>query len=366
MSTFLAKLIRREDLSDQEAKELMQSVMTGKAGELQTAACLIALASKGETGEEIAAFAQVMRGSALAWLPEEELAGGAQKLSVEKLYTDSFSKSKERESKSSILCDTCGTGGDGAATINISTLSAIILAALGIPIAKHGNRAVSSKSGSADLLEGLGITLEASPKAITECLQGVGITFLYAPYWHPAMKYAAPVRKALGVRTVFNLLGPITNPAPITHQLVGVFHKSFQFPLSEALARLGREAYVVCSTDGLDEISCAAPTHFIRVASGKIAETGKLAPEDFGFSRHSLQELGITSLEEALKRSRCLLAGKGRPAENYAVTMNAALIYSLVKQVSLKQAALVCLDAIQAGQGLEVIERWRSYTSNKN
>ena len=211
----LAKLIEGVDLEGPEAEALMQSIMTGAAGETLTAALLTALACKGESGSEIAACARVMRGAAQSWPP--------------------FTEGKTP----SVLCDTCGTGGDGASTMNISTLSAIILASLGIPVAKHGNRAVSSKSGSADLLEELGINLDLSPQDVCKCLEKTGITFLYAPRWHPAMKYAAPVRRALEVRTVFNLLGPISNPAPISHQIVGVFARSFQKPIAQALGPTG-------------------------------------------------------------------------------------------------------------------------------
>ena len=337
LSRLLHKLTEGLDLEGSEAKTLMQSIMTGEAGETLTAALLTALACKGESASEIAAFAQVMRQAAQSWPPYGE--GEAP----------------------SVLCDTCGTGGDGASTMNISTLAAIILASLGIPVAKHGNRAVSSKNGSADILEQLGIKLDLSPQDVRKCLEEIGITFLFAPRWHPAMKYAVPVRQALKVRTVFNLLGPISNPAPISHQIVGVFDRSFQKVIAQALAQLEGQAYVLCSVDGLDELSWAAPTHFIRVGQGCIQEEGELSPEDFAFARHPRDLLQISSPEEAKERSLQFLAGKGSQAENHAVAMNTALLYALLTGEDLKTAAQSCLKAIEEGRGLELLERWRAF-----
>ena len=335
----LSKLIRGKDLETEEARELMESIMTGKSEGNMTAALLTALACKGESGAEIAVFAETMRKAARKW-----------------------PSSMEQKTKAlSILCDTCGTGGDGASSMNISTLAAIILASLGIPVAKHGNRAVSSKSGSADLLEALGINLDMSPENLCKCLEEVGICFLYAPSWHPAMKHVAPVRKALKARTVFNLLGPLSNPAPVSHQVLGVFDRSFQKVMAQALAQLGRQAYIVCSKDGLDEVSWSAPTHFIYVKGGKIQEEGELEPEDFGFVKHSRELLQISGIEEAKKRSIALLSGEGSEAEKHALAMNAALAYSLIKGEDLKISAQKCIGALAEGKGLRLIERWRSF-----
>ncbi len=331
----LAKIIRKENLTSTEAESIMQRIMHGQENEISTAALLVALAAKGETGTEIASFAKQMRNAAKTWPSDQS---------------------------DSILCDTCGTGGDGASTLNISTLSAIILASLGISVAKHGNRGVSSKSGSADLLEGLNINIDTDRNATVACLQKIGITFLYAPNWHPAMKYVAPVRKALKVRTIFNLLGPITNPAPVHCQLIGVFDKSFVQPIGEALAALGKKAYVVCSQDGLDEVSWAAPTDFIRVGDGQIQESGTLSMQDFGVKKHSLEELKISGSKEAVERGLNFLDGKGSEAENHAIAMNAALVYSLAKKASLKESTQACLEAIQTRKGLEKLEQWRSIT----
>ena len=337
--TELEKILSTRDLDSKEAESLICSIMTGKLVEAEIANCLSALAQKGESGLEIAVFARCMRSFAVDW-PSEQIS---------------------QQPAIGELCDTCGTGGDGSSSLNVSTLSAIILASLGIPVAKHGNRAVSSKSGSADLLESLGISLELSKEETKSCLDAVGITFLYAPNWHPAMKYAAPARKSLKIRTIFNLLGPITNPAPVKYQLLGVFDKRFQEVIAEALAQLGREAYVICSDDGLDEVSWAAPSYFIRTGSGKIQERGELSPEDFGFTRHAYKDLEITGIEEAKERSLNFLKGDGSLAENHAIAMNAALIYSLMRGLELKKAAQICLGAIKDGNGFKLLEAWRSF-----
>lgn len=320
------------DLSAEEASQAMAQIMIGEAGEARTAALLTALALKGETGAEIEAFARSMRHAAVRW-------PGSQGLPV--------------------LADTCGTGGDSQGTLNISTLSAMLLAGLSIPIAKHGNRAVSSTTGSADLLEGLGVRLNLEPEQVAAEVEKVGISFLFAPTWHPAMKYAAPVRKSLGFRTVFNLLGPLTNPAPITHQVIGVFHISFMERMAQALALQGRKgAYLLHSEDGLDEVSPAAATRYIRIQAGEITDRGELRPEDFGLSGALLGELRPKDREDAIARSQAILAGEGSEAENHTIAMNAALIYAMVHDCDLPTAAAACLSGLKAGKGGELLSRW--------
>ncbi len=327
----LKKLTQRLPLDTGEAEQLMRAIMTGQAGEVLTAGLLIALAMKGETAAEIAAFARVMRSSALPWPGE----------------TGDF-------------CDTCGTGGDGASTINVSTLAGITLAAAGLPVAKHGNRAVSSSSGSADLLEGLGINLDLEPAAVAASLKNNGITFLFAQRWHPAMKFAGPVRQTLGGRPAFNLLGPLTNPAPLAFQTIGVFHREFMGPVAGALADLGRQgAYVLHGADGLDEVSPATETDYIKIEGGRVVGEGRLKPEDFGFTRFSLAAIRIDSPQAALERARAILSGQGTDAENAVVAMNAALVYSLAQGVSdLKRAAGHCLEIVRSGRGMEVVRKW--------
>lgn len=328
----LKKLLSKSgDLSADEASQAMAEIMTGEAGEVRTAALLTALALKGETGTEIEAFARSMRHAAVPWPGENPL----------------------------VLVDTCGTGGDSQGTINVSTLAAILLGALDIPVAKHGNRAVSSTTGSADLLEGLGVVLTRDVREVADELKRVGITFLFAQAWHPAMKFAAPVRKNLGFRTVFNLLGPLTNPAPVNYQVVGVFHRDYMERMAHALALQGRKgAYLLHSEDGLDEVSPAAPTHFIRIADGEIVERGQLSPADFGLPAAALSELRAVDREDALRRSRAILEGRGSEAESHTIVMNAALIYSMVHGTDLPTAAAACLAGLRAGRGAELLGRW--------
>lgn len=333
MNEFLSKLIRKEDLTQSEAFFVMKEISQGRAGEIQISSFLTALAVKGESSSELEGFANALKEASHSW---------------------------PSESSFDLLCDTCGTGGDGLGTLNISTLSAILLASLGIPVAKHGNRAMSGKIGSADLLEGLGIILEASPQKVLQSIHKAGISFLFAPVWHPAMKNVASVRQQLGIRTIFNLLGPLLNPAPVTHQLIGVFHRDFLNTVAKTLSSFQRKGgYVVSALDGLDEVSPAASTHFIRIEDGKIVEEGYLEPESFGFSKKPLEELQIKNKSEAIQRSILLLQGKGGSTENQSVVMNSSLLYSMIHRIPLKEAADICMDSLCRGKGWETVELWR-------
>jgi len=340
ITEILKKLITKENLSAEEASYFMTSIMSGEAGEIRTAALLAALASKGETPLEIESFARSMRRAAVSWP----------------------GKSPE------VLLDTCGTGGDSSNTINISTLTAILLASMGYPVAKHGNRAVSSSTGSADMLEEAGISMDLTHEEIADCLASVGITFLFAPKWHPAMKHAAPVRKALGVRTVFNILGPLTNPAPVSHQIVGIFSDQFMQSYAGALAGLGRKgAYVVHSKDGLDELSIAAPTNFIKIEKGKIGSSGVFHPSDFGFELYDLTLLQAKDREESILRFHNILAGKGSNAENSMIAMNAALAISLVEESQqYKSIAAKCNDHLKSGMCADLLLKWTHYRREGN
>lgn len=252
-------------------------------------------------------------------------------------------------------------GGDGTHTINISTLAAIVLAALDLPVAKHGNRAVSSTTGSADILEALGLPLGMDHSQVARNLDRHKMTFLFAPQWHPAMKHAAPVRKALGIRTVFNLLGPLTNPAPVTHQVVGVFDPTFMPAIARALAGLRRKgAYVIHAEDGMDEVSPASNTRFIRVESGQIMDEGSLQPTDFGFEALDREALVIHDREESLRRTRAILRGQGSQTENQTIAMNAGLIYSLARDIpDLKEATAICLKTITSGRMRQLVDQWQ-------
>ncbi len=256
----------------------MQSIMAGEATAAQIAGFLIALRMKGETVEEITGFARAMRAAAV-----------------------------KVEAKSRPLVDTCGTGGDGSHTFNISTAAAFIAAGAGVKVAKHGNRAASSQCGSADVLEALGVNINLSPEQVARCIDEVGIGFLFARSFHPAMRHAAPVRSELGVRTVFNLLGPLTNPAGATRQVMGVFDAQWVEPIAQVLKNLGAErAFVVHGAGGLDEISTLGATHVADVTPDGVS-CYTIAPEDFGIARATLDALrGGTKEQNAEMVLECL------------------------------------------------------------
>ncbi len=267
----LTHLIERQDLPFAEMRELMQHIMGGQLTTAQIAAVLVALRMKGETVEEIAAAAEVMR----------DLSS-----KVNAKHTDH-------------LIDTCGTGGDGAKTFNISTASALVAAAAGAHVAKHGGRSVSSSCGSADVLEKLGVNVNLTPEKVAHCVDEIGVGFMFAPNHHSAMKHAAPVRKELGVRTLFNMLGPLTNPAGAQNQVVGVFRRDLTTKLAEVLRRLGStHVMVVHGSDGMDEISISAPTFVAELKDGKVTEY-TVQPEQFGLKPASLNAIQVGNADEA-------------------------------------------------------------------
>jgi len=330
LTAVLKQLIDRQDLDAGSATQAMTAIMTGEAGEAMTAALLVALRCKGEKAHEVTAFVRSMRKAAVPW---PDATGD--------------------------LCDTCGTGGDGRGTINISTLSALLLSSLGHSVAKHGNRAVSSTSGSADLLEELGLKLDRSVEDVIVDLKRSRICFLFAPLWHPAMKHAAPVRRALGIRTVFNMLGPLTNPAPVAYQSVGVFDPELLELMAEVLCSLDRKlAYVMHSQDGLDEISPEVPTRFIRVEQGKIVERGALRPEDFGVTPFTLAKIQVTDKKEAFSRAQSLIRGGGLEEDRAIVAMNAALLHAGRRGLSLRDAYEECRTELQSGRLENVLKSW--------
>jgi anthranilate phosphoribosyltransferase len=337
MTEYLKKVMSYQNLTEEEAYFAMNKIMTGEAGEIRTAALLVALAMKKETGEEIEGFAKAMRKAAVKW----------------------------PSLKKYDILDTCGTGGDNANLLNISTITAVVMATIGYRVAKHGNRAVSSATGSADVLEDCGINIEVNYEEAVECLEKIGITFLYAPKWHPAMKYAAPVRKTIGVRTVFNILGPITNPAPITHQIMGVFSKEYMPQIAQALTGLGRKnAYVIHSQDGLDEISIAAPTEYIQIQEGKIIQEGILKVEDFGIEPESLDSLKVKDRKESTERFLRIIKGEGTSAENKMVAINSALALTLFENISLKEATEKMLELLKSGKVYKKFEEWKNFRPN--
>ena len=295
----LNRLLAGEDLPHDEMHALMEQIMTGALTPAQIAAVLIALRIKGESVTEIAAAAEVMR---------------ALSTKVNVQHTGHF-------------IDTCGTGGDGAHTFNISTASALVAAAAGVHVAKHGGRSVSSTCGSADILEKLGVNVNLTPEQVARCVDTIGVGFMFAPNHHSAMKFAAPVRRELGVRTLFNLLGPLTNPAGAKNQVMGVFRDDLTGKLAHVLKQLGsRHVMVVHGSDGLDEITISGPTRVAELWAGSVREY-TIEPEDFGIQTNSLDSIRVHNADEAQAMLLGVLENQPGPARDI-VTLNAgAAIY---------------------------------------
>ncbi len=326
----LNRLLAGKDLSSGEMEDFIGAIMDGGVDDAVIAAVLIALRAKTETGVEVAAAARAMR---------------ARSLPVE-------------IADPQLAVDTCGTGGDGAETINISTAAALLAAAAGVPVAKHGNRSVSSRCGSADVLETAGVRLDQSPKDMAAMHDEVGIAFLFAPRLHPAMAAVMPVRRALGVRTVFNLLGPLTNPARVERQVVGVWGREVQALMASALAELGaRRALVVHSDDGLDEISVSAPTTVIEVRDGEIVGEWRVDPGDLGLESGDSESLRGGDATENLRRMRAILGGEETSVAAEAVALNAAAALIVAGFAGdLRQGLDRSREVLRSGAALEILE----------
>jgi len=295
----LQAVLNKQNLTSGQMRAVMRQIMSGNAGDAQIAGFLIALRCKGETIDEIAAAAEVMR----------ELAN---KVTITGEH----------------LIDTCGTGGDGANTFNISTTCAFVVAAAGGRVAKHGNRSVSSRCGSADVLEAAGINLDLTAEQVAECVNDIGVGFLFAPKHHGAMKHTIKVRKEMGVRTLFNLLGPLANPAGAPNQLIGVFAKEWVEPLAQVLKKLGsRHVLVVNADDGLDEISIASASTIAELKDGAVS-TYTITPEQFGFTRSALSELAVADAESSLSLMKAVLDNQPGAATDIVLLNAGAAIYA--------------------------------------
>jgi anthranilate phosphoribosyltransferase len=317
----ITHVVERRDLDGDAMTEVMQTIMSGGATTAQIAGFLVALRMKGETVTEIAAAAAVMRG----------LANGVDLSDLPNAV------------------DIVGTGGDGAGTFNISTASMFVAAAAGCHVAKHGNRSVSSKSGSADVLEALGLRLDLTREQVARCVREVGVGFMFAPAHHGAMKHAVGARKELGVRTVFNVLGPLTNPAGVTNQVLGVFSEHLLEPLAEVLQRLGaRHVLVVHSRDGLDEISIGARTDVAELIQGKIIRYS-IEPEDFGLHRADLDAVRVDSVEASRAMLADVLDGAAGPARDIVVLNAGAAIYAAGVASSLGDGIELAAKAVTDG-----------------
>ena len=321
IATAIARVVEQRDLTASEMESVMRSIMTGQATPAQIGGFLVGLRMKGETVDEIAAAAKVMRE-----LATRVDVGGPH------------------------LVDTCGTGGDGASTFNISTASAIVTAAAGGRVAKHGNRSVSSSSGSADVLETAGVKLDLTPAQVAACIDQVGVGFLFAPQHHSAMKHAIGPRKEMRVRTLFNLLGPLTNPAGAPNQVLGVFSPDWVEPLAQVLKQLGSEhVLVVHAEDGLDEISIAAPTRVAELNKGDIS-VYTVTPEDFGLQRADLSAIAVENAEQSLAMIEAVFADQPGPARDIVRLNAGAAIYAAGLAPSLADGVALAAAVISSGK----------------
>lgn len=337
IKTALAAVVDRRDLSTEEMKDVMRLIMTGQATDAQIGGFLVGLRMKGESIDEITGAAEVMRDL-------------ASKIELEGEH----------------LVDTCGTGGDGANLFNVSTAAAFVVAAAGGKVAKHGNRSVSSSTGSADLLEAAGVNLNLTIPQVRQCINELGVGFMFAPAHHSAMKHAIGPRREMGLRTLFNMLGPMTNPAGVKKQVIGVFSGALCRPMAEVLKRLGSEhVLVVHAKDGLDEISLATSTQVAELKQGEITEY-EITPEQFGLASASLIGLSVGSAEESLDLIRHALGKADHETACKArdiIALNAgAAIYAADLAASISEGVALAMDAIGSGMALAKMEELASFS----
>jgi len=326
--TLLGRVSAGDDLAQEEMADVIDAIMRGEWPDEEIGLLLTALRAKGETVAEVAGAASAMR----------------------KHMTPIRS---EREN----LVDTCGTGGDGSGTFNISTAAALVTAAAGVPVAKHGNRKISSQTGSADVLSALGVNVEAPVSSVERCLEEVGIGFCFAPQLHPAMKHVAVVRRKLAVPTIFNLLGPLSNPASAGFQLLGVGRGELRSLLAAALSKLGTQrAVVVCGADGLDEVTLAAPTH-VTLVEGANQQEQPWNPQDFGFQLQDLEAIQADNPESSAAIIRSVLQGDAGPARQITVMNAATAIWTTRTSDNLEQAARLAEQAIDNGSAQDLLDR---------
>lgn len=317
---YIHKVVEGHSLTEAEAEKAMEVIMGGEATPAQIGAFLTALRLKGETAEEIAGFARTMRRLA-----------------------------EPLNSRHRVLVDTCGTGGDGRHTFNISTAAAFVVAGAGIPVAKHGNRSVSSRAGSADVLEALGVRIDLPPSAVGACLEEVGIGFLFAPAFHKAMKHAAAPRREIGIRTVFNLLGPLTNPAGAPYQLVGVYAPELTETVATVLGRLGcRRAFVVHGSDGLDEVTITGPTKVTRLENSAV-ETFTFYPEEVGIKPARPEDLSGGTAADNAGIIREVLKGRPGPARDVVVLNAAFALLAAGVVASVQEGIEMAEESIDSG-----------------
>jgi len=324
----IERLVNRISLSESETVTVMNQIMTGEATPLQVASFLTALRMKGETVEEITGAARVMR-----------------------------EKAHRVDVGPKTVLDTCGTGGDQKGTFNISTTCAFVVAGAGVNIAKHGNRSVSSQSGSADVLAALGVKIDAPKERVEACIEKIGIGFLFAPLLHEAMKYAVQPRREIGIRTIFNLLGPLTNPAMATHQLIGLYSGDLVVAVAHVLKNLGSmRAMVVHGVEGLDEISLCGPTTVAELRNGEVEEY-VIEPEPLGLKRCKLEDLHGGSAEESAGIVRGVLQGRHGATRDVVLLNSGAALYVSGKANAIEQGIHLAADSIDTGKALEKLEQ---------
>ena len=330
----IIKLSKKQDLAYAEAEAVMDEIMSGQATPVQMSAYLTALALKGETIDEITASAAGMRAHCIKLLHNLD------------------------------VLEIVGTGGDGSNSFNISTTSSLVIAAGGVPVAKHGNRAASSKSGAADVLEALGVKIILTPERSAEILKKINICFLFAQNYHIAMKYVAPIRKELGIRTVFNILGPLSNPAGANMELMGVFDQSLVEPLAQVMANLGvNRGMVVYGQDSLDEISMCAPTSVCEIRDGKFTSY-EITPEQFGYERCEKGALTGGTPAENAEITKAILKGEEKGPKRQAVCLNAgAALYIAGKAASIEEGVKLAESLIDSGATLKKLEEFVEETN---
>jgi len=332
----IKKIVDKTDLSQDEAYTVMGEIMSGEATPSQISCLITALRMKGETADEVTGFAQKMRENAV-----------------------------KIDTKVDNLLDTCGTGGDFSGTFNISTVSAIVAASSGAKVAKHGNRSASSECGSADILEAMGVKIDLAPEKVAKCIDEIGIGFIFAPNFHPAMKYAGPSRKEIGIRTIFNILGPLTNPAGAKNQLLGVFNEKLTELMALVLQNLGsNEVMVVHGMDGLDEISVSDRTKITHLKNGLI-KNYFIEPKDFRMKRYAKEELLGGSVNENVKIANDVLKGADKGAKRDIVLLNTAAALVAGKSAKdINEGILKAKEAIESGKALNKLEELIKFTNS--
>ena len=343
----IRQAVARQSLTREQARAVMEEILSGNAPVHQIGMFLTALRIKGESVEELIGFAQVMRARAAAVRPrrpvEEDLSG------------------TERDA----LVDTAGTGGDASGTFNISTLTALVVAGCGVRVAKHGNRSISSRCGSADVIEALGVNLNLSPERVARCIDKVGIGFLFAPAFHTAMKFAMPARRELRIRTVFNLLGPLSNPAGANSQVAGVYDGRLANMLAQALAELGlRHGFVVHGADGLDEITNTGETFIAEVNSGQV-KTWTLRPEDLGLPRCTLADLLGGDVAENVQIIRDILNGQKGPKRDVVLMNSAAALVAAGHAKDFPEGIRLAAESIDSGAAMKKLLALAEFTNRE-